>query len=77
MNNPCTLGFIKIVAMDLKNYKITIEKLRKFAFIYVFCKTVRQIATNRRFFANFYCTILIHSLFIRLKRRVDATIPTV
>ena len=50
MNNPCTLGFIKIVAIDLENYKITIEKLRKFAFNYVFCKTVRKNATNFEIF---------------------------
>ena len=56
INNLFTFRSIKIVANDEKNYKITIKKLRKFAFFHVFCKTVRKIATNRRFFANFYCT---------------------
>ena len=50
MNNPCAFRFIKIVAIDLENYKITIEKLSKFAFIYVFCRTVRKNATNFEIF---------------------------
>ena len=46
MNNLFTFRSIKIAANDEKNYKITSRKLRKFAIFYVFCKTVRKIATN-------------------------------
>ena len=54
MINLFTFFFITFVAIDGFFYKITIKKLNKFATFYVFCKTVREIATNFGIFTALY-----------------------